>query len=121
MVKNEKPSEVCLDPYKPIAQTYNWLPNEEVTELDVSPSLYQMITSATVGSMPGNSNAYKYPDIGDDDEAHDHPDYSKLDSLDLAERDNYVNEFLNNPNNYEKKEEQPKVEDEPKGEEKPSE
>lgn len=74
---------------------------EQVTEPDVSPSLYQMITTATAGSMPGNNQAYEYPELGTDEQAHDHPDYEKLNKLDLVEKDIYVENWLQKEENYE--------------------
>lgn len=106
MVKTNRPPEVCLDSYVPIAKVYEERnTKEQVTIPDVSPSLYQMVMSGTVGSMPGNTNLYNYPDLGDDDdEAHEHPDYMKLDKMDIVEKEDFVENFTNNPNNYEKKE-----------------
>jgi len=102
MVK--KPREVCLDPYDPIAINKNDRNEKEVvTVIDESPSLYQMVMSGSVGSMPGNTNLYTYPDLGDDEEAHEHPDYMRLDRLDILEKEEFVNNFNLNPNNYEKK------------------
>lgn len=75
---------------------------EEVTEPDVSPSLLNMVTSATVGSMSVNSPKYQFPDLGDDDSAHEHPDYEKLDKLDVVDKALYVENWLENPNLYEK-------------------
>lgn len=97
--------EVCLDPRKPCARTYEPLDIfEQVTIQDVAPSLYQMVMSGSVGSMPGNSNLYQYPDLGEsDDDYHDHPDYEKLDKLDIVEKEQYAEQFLNDPKNYEKK------------------
>lgn len=97
---------VCLDNSKPLAREYvNGDIHQIVTVPDVSPSLYQMISTATVGSMPGNSPNYKYPDLGeDDDQAHDHPDYEKLNQLDIVEKESFVESWLEKPENYEKKE-----------------
>lgn len=104
MVKSVQP-EVCLDPRKPIAVNKNDRNEfEQVTVPDYAPSLYQMVYSGTVGAMPGNTSLYNYPELGDDDEAHDHPDYMQLDRLDIIEKQEYVNKFMTNPKNHEKKE-----------------
>lgn len=102
-VKTLETREVCLDRYNPVARTYedrNIL--EQVTVPDVSPSLYQMVSTATVGSMPGNSPAYQYPELGTDDEAHDHPDYEKLNKEDIVLKEEYVEKWLEKAENYEK-------------------
>lgn len=103
-IKTQDVQEVCLDPRKPCARTYEW-PNkdEQVTIPDVAPSLYQMVMSGTVGSMPGNSTMYQYPDLGEDDDAHDHPDYEKLDKIDQVEKEMFAENWLQNPKNYEQK------------------
>lgn len=94
---------VCLDPSKPLAHEFrHQFFDEQVTVPDCGPSLYQMVTSMTVGSMPGSNPAYAYPDLGDDDEAHDHPDYEKLNHMDMVHKEEYADEFVNNPKNYEK-------------------
>jgi len=117
--KNLEIPDICLDHRKPCARTYEPLDIfEQVTVPDVAPSLYQMVTTATVGSMPGNSVLYQYPDLGDDDDAHDHPDYEKLDKLDIVEKEAYAENFLNNPKNYEKKDVSDKTETEGEGTEK---
>lgn len=104
MVKAKRPREVCLDPFEPIYTISNDRDQyEQVTLPDISPSLYQMVTTGTVGSMQGNTQLYQFPDLGDDDEAHDHPDYMKLDKLDIVEKEQFINNFIENPNNYEKK------------------
>lgn len=113
MVKEkEKVKTVCLEPSEPCAREYNDRNIfEQVTVPDVSPSLYQMVTTATVGSMPGSSPAYQYPDLGDDDQAHDHPDYMKLNDLDIVEKNEFVDKWLENPDLYEKVEVKPKVDE----------
>lgn len=103
MVKEKETPTVCLDPRYPIAREYpHGDIHEQVTEPSITPSLYQMIQTSTVGSMQGNS-AYAYPDLGDDDDqVHDHPDYEKLDKLDPVEKSNFVDQWLENPDLYEK-------------------
>lgn len=102
--ETQRPAEVCIDPYQPIAREYN-LPGytDSITEPNLAPSLYQMITTATAGSMPGNSSAYYFPDMEEDD--HDFPDLGKIPTLDPVEREQLLKDFMTNPNNYEKKEE----------------
>lgn len=76
---------------------------EQVTVPDISPSLYNMVMSGTVGSMSGNNRGFSFPDLAeDDDEAHEAPDYEKLDKLDAVDKANYVENWLQNPNLYEK-------------------
>jgi len=117
--KIEVIQEVCLDPRKPCARQYEPLDIfEQVTVQDVAPSLYQMVMSGTVGSMPGNSQFYQYPDLGEDDEAHDHPDYEKLDKLDIVEKEMYAEQWLKNPKNYEQKDVSAEVKTEEKTSEK---
>lgn len=104
MVKEKKYPDVCLHPDNRLAKEYHHGDiYEQVVEPNLSPSLYQMVQTATVGSMPGSSPAYSYPDLEDDDDlAHEHPDYEKLNQLDIVEKEVYVNEWLSKPENYEK-------------------
>lgn len=97
--------EVCLDPRKPVGRiAYNDLNIfEQVTVPDVAPSLSAMVRSGVVPA--GSSTLYTSPDFETDDEAHDGPDYSKLNNLDLVEKEEFVQEWEKDPRNYEKKEE----------------
>lgn len=117
MVESKKrPPEVCLDWHKPIARQYEDRDVfEEVTQPDLSPSLYSMVTTQTVGSMPGNSPNYVFQDIGDDDEeGHSHPDYGKLGTLDPIERENVVNSLVDNfETNFNEKEKDDRTEGAP--------
>lgn len=109
--------EVCLDPREPCARTYNDRDmTEQVTVPDLSMSLSQMVMTGNVGVMPGANPAYSDPDLGDDDEAHEHPDYEKLNKMDIVDKENYVTEWETRPENYEKEEEpSSKVDAEEKG------
>lgn len=103
MVKEKKEvPEVCLDYRKPLAREYNDRVNEQVTEPDTSLSLTQMVMTGTVRSSNPN---YIYPELPEDDEeAHDHPDYEKLDKQDIVEKEQFVENWLEKPENYEKSE-----------------
>ena len=105
-------SEIYLDPHNPIAREYNDRDIYEITvRPDYSTNLTQMVMTGTVGSLTVHHNGkYQYPELGDDDEAHDHPDYEKLHNSDPVVKENYVEEFINNPNNYEKVEKVEKTE-----------
>lgn len=113
MVKDKKPSEVCLNPRFPCARQYeHGNIFEQVTVPDVSPSLYKMVTTGMVGSITGNARNFSYPDLEEDEElAHDHPDYEKLNHLDNVEKEAFVEDWLHNPKNYEKRKEEPPKED----------
>jgi len=92
MVKEKRPSTVCLDPENPIAREYNDRDIfEQVTTPDVSPSLTYMVRTGMVGEAMAGSSLYEYPELGTDDEAHDHPDYQKLMSQDIVEQSEFVN------------------------------
>lgn len=104
MVKEKQQlREVCLDHKKPCAITYPYGdPLEQVTVPDISMSLSQMVASNVV---MGGSSKYIDPNFDDDEEAHDKPDYEKLQGLDLVDKENFVAQWELDPNNYEKKEE----------------
>lgn len=97
MVKENKEEvrEVCLDSRKRLATTYTWLDNEQVTVPDVAPSLMSIVMTGNVGSMPSNSSRYSYgPQIDDDEELHETPDFMKLKDADLVERQQFIDEFV---------------------------
>lgn len=79
---------VTLDPAEPLARQYEWGdPTRSDTVPDAAPGLQTMIENSRAADIQLlKSDAYKYPDLGDDDEAHEHPDYSKIGSLDPAEK-----------------------------------
>lgn len=112
MVTKKAVRTYCIDPAEPLAREYNERDiYEQVTVPDIGPSLHHMVSTGDVGPMSSRSRNYTYPDLGDDDNAHDHPDYEKLDHLDLVEKEEYVENFIKNPNNYEKPIEKPKDEE----------
>lgn len=97
MVKEKKtpPVIIVLDPaLRNALQHEHGDIHEQVTVPDMSPSLYQIVMTGNVGSMPGNSSQYNFPDLGDDDEAHEHPDYMKLHKEDIVIKEQFVNEFV---------------------------
>lgn len=98
--------EITLDPKQPLAREYPSLNNEQVTVPDFSISIQSMVLNGTAGQLAQNSQhsgKYNYPTItGDDETDHNTPDYGKIKDGDLTERDEFVNEFLTNPDNYEK-------------------
>lgn len=98
--------DVCLDRRNRLAREYQREnADEQVTMPDMSPSLTAIVMTGNVGSMPGNNNRYVYPDMPDDDnEAHEMPDFQALQSIDPVEKENLVNEFINDDNNYVKEE-----------------
>nr|QJB18746.1 MAG: hypothetical protein [Microvirus sp.] len=102
MVK--KHSTVCLDPNEPIAKVYHDRDMfEQITIPDISPSLYQMVNNSSALGLTGNNSKYQYPELDDDDnEAHDSPDYEKIDKLDIVEKTQFVEEWKLNPKLYEK-------------------
>lgn len=96
---------MCLNPRNPIARVYqDRNDQEQVTVQDFSPSIYDMVRTGNVGSMPGNSSSrYTFPDVPDDDDAaHGLPDYQRLKDADMVEREAFVDDFVANPDNYEK-------------------
>lgn len=92
-------AEVTLDYRKPLAREYNERDIfEQVTVQDTSPSLRHMVQTGQVG---GTSGRYYFPDTSDnDDENHDLPDEQRLSMEDPVIRSQYVDSFVNNPNNY---------------------
>lgn len=117
MVK-QKVREVCLDPRNPCAREYQERDIfEQVTEPDVSMSLTQMVNTGTV---PSSGKNYVYPDLPDDEEAaHDAPDYEKLNSSDIVEKEQFVEQWLEKPENYEKLDQSVSDQPEPKKDNEP--
>lgn len=110
MVKEKKIPTYALDSENRCAAVEypNAHAKEQVTVPDYSPSLVQMVTTGTVGSMTGNSKKYFYEDLDDDDElAHDAPDYEKIQSYDIVEKKELISQFIEN---NEKENDEPKVE-----------
>lgn len=99
--------EVTLDYRKPLARQYDHDhgdPLEIITEPNIGvPSLYQMVVTGTVSPYV-RGTAYSYPDLGDDDEAHEHPDYSKVVDMDPVEQNEIVDRFTFIPEEYEEEE-----------------
>lgn len=112
-----------VDPEKPLAKVYLEVgdPQEQVTQLDEGPSLTYMVTTGNVGSMNNNQNKYAYLDNLEDDELHDEPDYSKVKDMDNVEKQQLVEDFLQNEQNYEKKDTSTTVETKVEATEKPTE
>lgn len=105
--------EHTLDKYKPLASTYaHGDETEQVTIPDMSPSLHQMVVTGVAGTTSGK---YSFVDVDEDD--HDAPDYEKLSKADPALKAEFMDSFINNPDNYEKREEKPEVVDTQKTEE----
>jgi len=99
------PRTVNLDPLGPrLAHEYLHGEYEQVTIMDVQPSLHSMVTTGIVGNQMGNSR-YVYPDLGDEDEAHEHPDYQRVNDMDNVEKQEFAEMWLKNPKFYEKKKE----------------
>ena len=96
---------VNLNPFdtkKRLAKEYLHGEYEQVTVMDVAPSLASMVTTGIVGSLSGNDR-YVYPDIGEtDDEGHEHPDYQQVNKLDVFEKNQFAEEWIKNPKFYEK-------------------
>lgn len=109
LARKARPKTVCLEPDEPCAREYeNENRDELVTVSDFTPGLQSMVLTGNVASMAGNqlSNKYVKGDLdgdGDDEQDHDTPDYAKLSRLDRVEQDAFVDEFLEDENNYEKK------------------
>lgn len=101
----EQPQEICLHPSKRSAKEYNDRDvNELVTEPDESPSLYQMVENATAANYMNKNNNYEFPDLEEEDElAHERPDYEKLNLMDDVHKAEFVEAFINDERNYEKK------------------
>lgn len=75
---------------------------EQVTKPDFSPSLYSLVSSGVAGSQM-SSRLYTFPVVPEDDvAAHDMPDYQRLKDVDMVEREDFVDDFVNNPDNYER-------------------
>lgn len=92
----ERPPEVTLNAYKPLARTYYiGDPHELVTEPDVSPSLRHMVET---GQVAGLSNRYQFGENEDDD--HHLPDLQRLSQADVIIKTNYIN-HLNKPKDEE--------------------
>lgn len=121
-IKSLFPSVVRIWPKDPpIAMEYHHGNIYEVVTIpDVSPSLAQMVKTGNV--IPaGSSQFYEYDDLpDDDDQAHEMDDASIVARMDPAMKDAYVQEFVSNPDNYEKPKEEPKQEPKEGGEAKDS-
>lgn len=97
---------ICLDPRKPLAREYNDRDIfEKTVQIDFSPSIYDMVKTGVAGISNVNSGRYTFPPTPDDDnEAHEMPDYQRLRDIDIAEKEQVIDEFLNDENNYVKPE-----------------
>lgn len=75
---------------------------EQVTKPDFSASLYSLVSSGVAGSQM-SSRLYQFPIVPDDDLlAHEMPDYQRLKDVDMVDREEFVEDFIQNPSNYEK-------------------
>jgi len=96
-----KTISVKLDWTKHVVESYERGDVKEiVTVPDVGLSIRQMIETGVAGSF---GKGFSFPDLDEDDEiAHDSPDFEKLNKLDPVEKQIFVDEWLKNPDNYEK-------------------
>lgn len=75
---------------------------EQVTKPDFSASLYSLVSSGVAGSQM-SSRGYIFPEVPQDDlVAHEMPDYQRLKDVDMVDREEFVEDFIQNPSNYEK-------------------
>lgn len=77
---------------------------EKVTVQDFSPSIYDMVKTGIAGIGNVNSGRYSFPNVPENDaEAHEMPDYQRITlNADIAEKEEFIEQFFQNEKNYEK-------------------